>query len=579
MQLKLKILGEQGLSPTMPLEFLVDSRGGVIGRSPDNEFVLPDPEKYVSRKHGIFKFENGEFFFTDTSAAGTFFSNRDVLLHHDTLPLRGGDRLRIGNFELLVEIDQPTAAAGSWPSGMEEDLTAWPESNREPVGWPEEPAPWPPTEPPRGAADSAESPLSSLFDEPVSDKIPVSSSSFINQPDVDIVHSNYEPPEPLGNGGSAPPEPFSDWAPPEEEPPGPDSFNVLDLLGDAETPDTVPELPEPDWQLPEDFFGTALPKAKTPEVTPEPPAAVDAFPISDAEFPVPDNVEPEPVPESPSEMVPPERTALRPGPGTQPADGFSASRPPGQPAPVQSKWAEPAPVQPPPVQPLYVEPLPVQSEPDQGMEVQSASVQRAPASTAGSRDTELFRLFLDAAGMDDFPMPPPERLEALMKTLGLLFHDLVDGMITALRARAEEKRELRVEMTMIRAVNNNPLKSVPSARDAMAIMLAGPEKGFIGPVEAVREGFRDLMSHQMATTAALQASLAEQLTRFDPEAFERLFEEGIVFQKKSKCWDAYVKAYPNLVQESLENIFGNEFREVYERQMQVLRSAAESRRD
>jgi type VI secretion system FHA domain protein len=128
----------------------------------------------------------------------------------------------------------------------------------------------------------------------------------------------------------------------------------------------------------------------------------------------------------------------------------------------------------------------------------------------------------------------------------------------------------------MRPVDNNPLKTVLGAEEAMKIMLAArPNPGFLSPLAAVREGFHDLMHHQMATTAGVQASLADQLKRFDPEAFEKLYDEGIVFQKKAKCWDAYKEAYPALVAEALENVFGEEFRAVYERQLSILRSAPE----
>jgi type VI secretion system FHA domain protein len=199
--------------------------------------------------------------------------------------------------------------------------------------------------------------------------------------------------------------------------------------------------------------------------------------------------------------------------------------------------------------------------------------------TAGTRTTptlnsELFRLFLEGAGIADLPLPGEEQLPALMRTLGVLLHDLVDGMITVLRARTELKREFRVSVTVMHAEDNNPLKTLLSVEEAMKVMLsAKPNPGFLGPVEAVREGFQDLMDHQMATTAGVQASLAEQLKRFDPKAFEKLYEEGIVFQKKAKCWDAYSEAYPELVTAALENVFGEEFRAVYERQLSILRAA------
>ncbi len=106
----------------------------------------------------------------------------------------------------------------------------------------------------------------------------------------------------------------------------------------------------------------------------------------------------------------------------------------------------------------------------------------------------------------------------------------------------------------------------------MKLMLSTGHPGFMGPVEAVREAFADLMNHQLALTAATQASLAEQLKRFDPQRFERQYEEGIVFQKRAKCWESYCKVYPELVGEALEDFFGDAFAEVYEQQMRMIKS-------
>jgi predicted component of type VI protein secretion system len=78
------------------------------------------------------------------------------------------------------------------------------------------------------------------------------------------------------------------------------------------------------------------------------------------------------------------------------------------------------------------------------------------------------------------------------------------------------------------------------------------------------------MKHQLAMTAGIQAALTALLREFDPDRYERQFEEGIVFQKKAKCWDAYVKAYSRLTAEALENFFGDDFAEAYERQVRAL---------
>ena len=85
--------------------------------------------------------------------------------------------------------------------------------------------------------------------------------------------------------------------------------------------------------------------------------------------------------------------------------------------------------------------------------------------------------------------------------------------------------------------------------------------------------FADLVNHQLALTAGIQAAIKAALLRFDPGRYEKLYSKGFVFQKQAKCWDTYAKAYPELVNEVLENFFGKEFREAYERRIQMLQAA------
>ena len=60
---------------------------------------------------------------------------------------------------------------------------------------------------------------------------------------------------------------------------------------------------------------------------------------------------------------------------------------------------------------------------------------------------------------------------------------------------------------------------------------------------AIEEAFNDLMNHQLAMQAGIQASLTDLLKTFDPKIIEKQFEQGIVLQKKAKCWDRYEETY------------------------------------
>jgi type VI secretion system protein len=81
--------------------------GGTVGRSTDNEWILPDPERYLSGKHARVDFRAGNYILVDTSSNGTYINGAQVPLgkYHD-YQLKDGDYIRLGEYELLVSIDK-----------------------------------------------------------------------------------------------------------------------------------------------------------------------------------------------------------------------------------------------------------------------------------------------------------------------------------------------------------------------------------------------------------------------------------------------------------------------------------------
>src|SRR6202795_3899619 len=107
MALRLRVLSEPStrLGPLATKVFGV--HGGTIGRATDNEWILPDPERYLSGKHPRVDFRAGTYLLVDTSSNGTYVNGAQVPLgkYHDYL-LKDGDYIRLGEYELLVSIDK-----------------------------------------------------------------------------------------------------------------------------------------------------------------------------------------------------------------------------------------------------------------------------------------------------------------------------------------------------------------------------------------------------------------------------------------------------------------------------------------
>jgi type VI secretion system protein ImpI/type VI secretion system protein len=85
-----------------------------IGRGPENDWVLPDPERGLSKQHCLFAFRAGGWQVADLSTNGTFL-NREAIGRGQVRDLRDGDRLSFGAYE--IEVDIADAAASRRPAG------------------------------------------------------------------------------------------------------------------------------------------------------------------------------------------------------------------------------------------------------------------------------------------------------------------------------------------------------------------------------------------------------------------------------------------------------------------------------
>jgi len=105
MPLRLSITSKNGeqLGEGQSVEF--KACGGTIGRNEDNDWILPDPKNYVSGRHALIDFQAGAYYLIDTSRNGVYVNGADEPVGRGhPQRLFDGDRLRIGEFDLLIEL-------------------------------------------------------------------------------------------------------------------------------------------------------------------------------------------------------------------------------------------------------------------------------------------------------------------------------------------------------------------------------------------------------------------------------------------------------------------------------------------
>src|SRR4051812_48229731 len=120
MTLRLRIVSDQRrlLGDRSSITFTVE--GGNIGRSADNDWVLPDPLRYVSAHHARVEYRDGHFFLEDLSTNGVFINDEErPLAKAEPMGhrLTTGDIIRMGDYHIVASVDVQAEQASKADTG------------------------------------------------------------------------------------------------------------------------------------------------------------------------------------------------------------------------------------------------------------------------------------------------------------------------------------------------------------------------------------------------------------------------------------------------------------------------------
>jgi type VI secretion system protein len=80
--------------------------GGSIGRSLQNDWILPDPDRYVSGHHATIDYKGGIYYVLDHSSNGVYINDEvEPIGNGNPRRLFNGDYIRMGDFEFVVSVD------------------------------------------------------------------------------------------------------------------------------------------------------------------------------------------------------------------------------------------------------------------------------------------------------------------------------------------------------------------------------------------------------------------------------------------------------------------------------------------
>jgi len=109
MALRLRVISDHRQRLGDKSTFVFGVSGGSIGRSAENDWVLPDDMRYVSGRHARIVYHKGRYLLQDTSSNGTYVNDNDKPLGgQNPHELKSGDILRIGEYHVQVQIDSAT---------------------------------------------------------------------------------------------------------------------------------------------------------------------------------------------------------------------------------------------------------------------------------------------------------------------------------------------------------------------------------------------------------------------------------------------------------------------------------------
>jgi len=516
-----------------------DEQGGTLGRGQDNAWVLDDPERFLSSCHCQISYENGQFYITDTSTNGTFFDGAvNPMGKGSKVPLNEGSGFVLGDYEFSVSINQPQSSAAD-PFALDSsasDIFASPapagdfsSAGDSPFGG--------------GHVSSSES----LFSTSAEETDPLAALDKAQGGSVGGSLGG-------GLGGGGLPGDFSAGDPFQSTPAtdpfgGPSHSDQADPLNQQISwPDSVPEssfgggIPD-DWDN-EDLMSSAS------VATPNP---------ASAQPPVQQPVQP-PIQPMAAPVVPkPAQQAPQPSAPIQPA-----AAPQNTQAMLAQQQANEK----------------IQSE----LEIlkQQISAQQRGVKTDVSVDTSL----IEAMGLNNKNLVDAE-ISQMNQVVGEVVREMVSGLMQVLGSRSSIKNEFRMNVTTIQPVENNPLKFSANVDDALENMFIKQGNAYKKPVEAVKESFEGIAEHQVAILAGIRAAFKGVIERFDPKLLEQRFAKhktsGIIpGSQKAKNWELYLEYYDELagdIDNSFQYLFGDEFVQAYEEQLQQLTIARKTKKN
>jgi len=186
---------------------------------------------------------------------------------------------------------------------------------------------------------------------------------------------------------------------------------------------------------------------------------------------------------------------------------------------------------------------------------------------------ELLDALLEGMGLRDL-QPTPQFDREQMLQFGQMLSMFSQGTVALLSSRSILKRGVKADMTVILDDANNPFKLLPSGKTVLMQMFGSRMPGFMPPRQAVRDALIDLQAHQLGMIAGIRAIIASMLQSFNPEQLEEEARQagsvsriGLPGSRKAALWEHFVERYSETageIEDDFHTLFGEAFLHAYD---------------
>ncbi|MCK7414327.1 type VI secretion system-associated FHA domain protein TagH [Enterobacter cloacae] len=549
--------------------------GGTIGRGTDNNLVLPDNDRTISRLQAIVHVDaQGECRVTNRGSVTRVVLNDIPLERGRQVELQDGDILGIDDYRIEVtELIHDTQPVSRMAASMQQQA-------RPTVAPTPAPQPKPASAAPRGKAEPTAVP-SEIWDSLMQEfSISDSISSNRAKPQPAASHDPFSQPVAPERNAEDPLAMFNDSEPKlERKNVDPDTlfsdealFKKESIFDDVTPSTLVPPVeskPEPAEEETDELDPLALfgGSASAPAARNDDPLGL----MGGAPLTHPDEIVPEPSAPAPEPEAVPQDDPLADSPlfAPEPQDPPRAE----EEEPARTDYAG------------FTMPTPQAvarssaQTPKGRLRIDPVKNAAAPSATAQNGEKgevlqgELLEALLEGMGLSEM-QPVPQFDRENMRQLGQILGMFSQGTVALLSSRSILKRGVKADMTMVLDDANNPFKLLPTGKTVLIQMFGTPMPGFMPPTKSVRDALIDLQAHQLGMISGIRAIIAAMLQSFNPEQLEEQAKQNgmtsrlaLPGSRKAALWDYFVRSYGETageIEDDFHTLFGEAFLHAYD---------------